>query len=141
MDDDDGDQWPHTLTAVARDAESNQTTSAPRSVTVDTTPPVISAVAVSSITATGATFTWTTNEASDTQVNYGLTTAYGTTSPLNATDVTSHSVVRTGMTPNTTYHYRVRSRDAAVPGNLALSGDFTFTTPARPLRRWLPRLR
>ena len=119
---------PHTLTAVARDAGSNQTVSAPRSVTVDTTPPVISAVAVSSITATGATFTWTTDEPSDTQVNYGLTTAYGTNTPLVAADVTSHSVVRTGLTPNTTYHFRVRSRDAAVPGNLALSGDFTFTT-------------
>jgi hypothetical protein len=36
-----------------------------------------------------------------------------------------------GLTASTTYHYRVKSRDAA--GNLATSNDLTFTT-ASPLR-------
>src|SRR4029079_19270876 len=40
--------------------------------------------------------------------------------------VTSHSVGLSGLAATTTYHYRVRSQDAA--GNLAVSGDFTFTT-------------
>ena len=42
------------------------------------------------VTATGATVTWTTNEASDTQVEYGLTTAYGSQTTLNTSMVTSH---------------------------------------------------
>jgi phosphodiesterase/alkaline phosphatase D-like protein len=118
----------HTLTAVARDAATNQTTSVAVSVTVanDTTLPVISAVTASSITGSGATISWTTNEASDSQVDYGLTTAYGSASALNNTDVTAHAVGLSGLTGSTLYHVRVRSRDAA--GNLALSGDVTFTT-------------
>jgi hypothetical protein len=31
-----------------------------------------------------------------------------------------------GLSANTPYHYRVKSKDAA--GNLAVSGDFSFTT-------------
>ena len=89
---------------------------------------MISVVTALSITTSGATITWTTDEASDSQVDYGLTTAYGSTSALNTTKVTSHSVALSGMSGNTTYHYRVRSRDAA--GNLALSGDFSLTTLA-----------
>src|SRR5439155_23760285 len=47
----------HTFTAVARDAAGNQTTSGSATVTVanDVTPPVIAAVAASSITSSGAT--------------------------------------------------------------------------------------
>src|SRR5207247_709157 len=65
----------HTLTAVARDAAGNQTTSAAVTVTVanDTTPPVIASVAASAITTSSATVSWTTDEASDAQVDYGLT--------------------------------------------------------------------
>jgi len=120
------------LSAVSRDAAGNQTTSAAVTVVVsgDTTPPVISSVTASTITASGATIAWTTNEASDSQVDYGLTTAYGTTSVLNATLVTAHSVSLSGLTGSTLYHVRVRSRDAA--GNLALSGDITLTTLAAP---------
>lgn len=40
--------------------------------------------------------------------------------------VTSHSVPITGLTTNTLYHYRVKSKDAA--SNLATSTDNTFTT-------------
>jgi hypothetical protein len=47
---------------------------------------------------------------------------------LNPILSTSHSVTLSGLTPNTLYHYRTRSRDAA--GNLAMSGDSTFTTTA-----------
>ena len=92
----------------------------------DTTPPVISNVAAGSITSSGATITWTTDEAADSQVDYGLTTAYGSSTTLDTTLVTSHSQALTGLTASTLYHYRVKSRDAA--GNLATSGDSTFTT-------------
>jgi hypothetical protein len=66
------------------------------------------------------------NEASDSQVDYGPTTAYGSVSPLNGTMVTAHSVIVGALAANTTYHFRVRSKDPA--GNSVVSGDFTFTT-------------
>ncbi|MBZ5537623.1 MAG: IPT/TIG domain-containing protein [Acidobacteriia bacterium] len=92
----------------------------------DTTSPVISAVSASPISSSGATVTWTTNEGSDSQVDYGTTTGYGTSTTLIATMVTGHSVALSGLASSTLYHYRVKSKDAA--GNLAISNDFTFTT-------------
>jgi hypothetical protein len=93
----------------------------------DTTPPVISSISVSAITHDSATVTWTTNEAANSQVEYGPTTSYGSLSNLNTSLVTSHSVNLSGLLANTTYHFRVKSRDAA--GNLAVSSDYTFSTP------------
>ncbi len=92
----------------------------------DTTAPTISSIAASSITSSGATITWTTNESSDSQVEYGLTTSYGSQTTLNTSIVTSHSQTLSGLSANTLYHYRVKSKDVA--GNLATSGDYTFTT-------------
>jgi len=96
----------------------------------DTQAPIISNVAASNISNSSATINWNTNEASDSQVEYGLTTSYGASTPLSVTLVTSHSASLSGLNANTTYHYRVKSRDAA--GNLATSGDFTFTTSSTP---------
>lgn len=90
----------------------------------DTTPPVISSVMSSSITASGANITWTTNEAADTQVEFGPTPNYGSQSDLVPTLTTSHAQYLAGLSANTTYHYRVKSRDAA--GNLGVSGDNVF---------------
>ena len=44
--------------------------------------------------------------------------------------VLDHSVSLTGLLPETTYHFRVLSRDGF--GNFAMSGDFTFTTSGEP---------
>src|SRR6185295_3746947 len=44
--------------------------------------------------------------------------------------VTSHSVLLTSLTSNTTYHYRVRSVNNGAP---VTSGDFTFSTPPLPV--------
>lgn len=92
----------------------------------DTTAPVISAIAAAGITSSGASISWTTNEPADTQVEYGLTTAYGASTPLNATLSTSHVAVLSGLKAGTLHHYRVKSKDAA--GNLAVSSDRTLTT-------------
>jgi hypothetical protein len=96
----------------------------------DATPPVISAVTSSSVTWASATITWTTDEPADSQTDYGTSTAYGQSTPLNFTRTTSHSVNLTGLAASTLYHCRVKSRDAA--GNLATSGDFTFMTAMAP---------
>jgi hypothetical protein len=92
----------------------------------DNTPPVISAVQAGSITAGGATITWNTDEAATSQVEYGPTTSYGSSTTLNSGLTQSHSQTITGLTPNTLYHFRARSRDAA--GNPAVSADAYFTT-------------
>ena len=98
------------------------------SVPADTTPPVISGASATNITTSSATITWTTNEASNTQVDYGTTASYGQSTAVNTAMVTTHSVNLSNLSADTIYHYRVKSRDQA--GNLATSGDFTFTTVA-----------
>jgi lysophospholipase L1-like esterase len=95
----------------------------------DTTSPVITQVAASGVTSAAATVTWTTNEAATSQVEYGLTTAYGALTPLDAAQVTAHSVALSSLAPGTLYHYRVHSRDAA--NNAAVSADAEFTTVAQ----------
>jgi len=96
----------------------------------DLVPPVITNVAVSGITSTGAVIAWTTNEPATSQVEYGTSTAYGQTSPTDATLVISHSVTLTGLNAGTLYHFRVHSVDAS--NNAAASGDGTFTTASTP---------
>lgn len=95
--------------------------------TNDSTPPVISAVSVRT-QPTSADIIWTTNEAADSQVEYGLTNAYGTTTTLDSTTTTRHVVTINGLSAETAYHYRIRSRDAN--SVLATSSDYTFTTSA-----------
>jgi len=92
----------------------------------DRTAPRISEVAADNVTMTGVTINWKTNENADSQVEYGLTTSYGNFSSRDGNLVTAHVMTLSNLTANTTYHYRVRSQDAA--GNLAISGDFIFTT-------------
>lgn len=92
----------------------------------DTTPPSILNITAGNLSTTGASISWVTDESADAQVEYGTTSAYGSTSPLNPSLGTSHTIDLTSLTTNTTYHFRVLSRDAA--GNLASSTDLSFVT-------------
>jgi hypothetical protein len=96
---------------------------------VDGTPAVITNIAAYP-SAIGAVITWQTDEPATRQVEYGLTMAYGNLSSLGTTLATGHSVSLSGLMPETTYHFRVRSRDRA--GNETVSEDNTFTTLAAP---------
>src|SRR5262249_16841387 len=91
-------------------------------------PPVISGISASSITATGAVINWTTNELSDSQVEYGTgrMIGYDNSTTLLSARVMTHALQIAGLQTSTVYHYRVKSRNEA--GNLATSGDFSFTT-------------
>jgi len=100
----------------------------------DTTPPVISEVKVSnissSVTGGSAEITWKTDEPATSQVSYGTSASYGTLQP-SQTDTTLalyHDVILNGLAPQTTFHYKVTSRDA--DGNEKSSPDATFVTPA-----------
>ncbi|MGE5416026.1 MAG: Ig-like domain-containing protein [Acidobacteriota bacterium] len=93
----------------------------------DSTPPVISSVTASAGNTTSA-ISWNTNENSNSQVEYGLTTQYGQSSPINSSMVLSHSITLSNLESGKTYNYRVKSTDAS--GNQGVSGNFTFATSA-----------
>ena len=90
------------------------------------TPPTLSNLTATNITANSATFTWTTDQAANSQVFYGTTTAYGSSSALDATLVLNHSVNVAGLAAATQYHLQAQSQNAT--GNLGISGDLAFTT-------------
>ena len=83
---------------------------------IDTTFPIISAVNATNIAGNTATIEWTTNESATQQVEYGISTcdpgAYFEPSS-GAGSGTSHSITLLGLSSNTTYYYRVRSKDLA----------------------------
>jgi len=92
----------------------------------DSTPAIVSAVTSSGVTTTSANIAWTTNEPADGQVQFGTSTAYGSSTVVNPTLLLSHTAALTGLLPATTYHYRVISVDRG--GNVTQSADFTFVT-------------
>ncbi len=97
--------------------------------TLDKTPPQITvAPAATTILEESATIEWTTDEAATSRIEYGKTTSYGSSMQITDALTTTHRLVIDGLTPLTTYQYRVRSKDAA--GNEVISGNYSFTTPA-----------
>lgn len=94
----------------------------------DTAAPIISEVKVKQLTPFSATIAWTTNEASDSAIDYGLDTNYGLSSSASP-PVTAHSVTLSSafLSPQTLIHYRVKSVDGA--GNVATDTDKTLQLP------------
>lgn len=92
---------------------------------LDSTPPVISGAGTSNLTDTSVIIKWTTDENSNSAMDYGTNVSYGST-VSDAMMTFNHAVSLTNLTPNTMYHYRVRSRNTTgLPTN---STDFTFTS-------------
>ena len=134
---------PITITATSGALSHTATTALTISPNSPATAPVLSNISASAITASGTTILWTTSTASDTQVSYGPTSAYGSTSPLDATAGDESCRNSVGLSPSTTYHFRAMSRDSQ--GLSGTSGDLTFTTAnqsssgagtAVPLNTW-----
>ena len=96
----------------------------------DTTAPTISAVSSGTPHPTLITITWTTDEESSSLVDFGINTSYGSTQGNSADSTNSHFVTLIGLIPSSLYHFRVKSADEL--GNLAASGDYTFTTDSPP---------
>jgi hypothetical protein len=94
-------------------------------------PPAISNVQVSRQQATSVLITWASTVAGTTEVEYGLTEAYGQTAWKDPRQTTSHSVHLSGLLPNTPYYFRVKTVDGAAVTHTSL-GDM-FTTPAVPV--------
>ncbi len=95
----------------------------------DTTAPAISAVTAVPAADGTATVTWSTDEPSDSRVDYGTSPTALTQNASDAAMVTAHSVRLTGLTPGTTYHYRVRSADASGNAATAPSTPASFAIP------------
>lgn len=111
-------------------APAPTTTTAP-SRTTSTTPagadvvaPVASNVRAVNVGRSSAAISWTTNEASDSQVDYWAATPSAQVADSRL--VLTHSLSLTNLSRGTTYSYRVRSRDSA--GNTTLSPISTFKT-------------
>ncbi|HXT31510.1 MAG TPA: N,N-dimethylformamidase beta subunit family domain-containing protein, partial [Vicinamibacterales bacterium] len=107
----------------------------------DSTPPVISQIKSTILDSSRVTITWTTNEDATSKIQYStdpdlLTSTSslppGTITINQSAFVTQHSVPLTGLTPNTTYYYRVISVDRS--GNEAKVNAPTFTVPGPTLR-------
>jgi glucose/arabinose dehydrogenase/PKD repeat protein len=115
-----------TVYAQFKDAPGNWSVAATDTIVYDATAPTISAVGSSNVTSSSATIRWTTNEAATSQVEYGTTTSYGSSTSLDSALLTAHTVVLSGLATQTTYNYRARSRDAA--GNERIGANSTFKT-------------
>lgn len=116
----------YNLTGYLSSSKYTDMMNASVQVTIDTTPPVISDVQAGAINDTCATINWTTNEASNSIVDYGTSSGSYPNSTWNETAVTSHQINLTGLTPGTKYYYVVKSQDLA--GNQAISAEYNFTT-------------
>ncbi|HUO50779.1 MAG TPA: fibronectin type III domain-containing protein [Candidatus Paceibacterota bacterium] len=85
----------------------------------------ISGVTISSVTATSAVVTWTTDTKTDATINFSTDPSYGIVRDPTFTQ-TSHVLTIPNLTQNTTYHLRVESTDQS--GNTNATGGFVFTT-------------
>jgi chitodextrinase len=90
-------------------------------------PASITNVKTTNITGTSAVITWTTNEAADSQIDYGIDYGNEYSTPIDSNFTLSHSVVLSGLNPGTVYRYRVKSKDGG--GNLTVDPiNYGFTT-------------
>lgn len=108
-------------------------------IVVQPVPEDVRAPALRGIVALPATTTaviqWRTNEPATSKVFFGTTTpldinAVTTRSVTQTALVRNHSILLSGLAPNTMFNFIVRSADAA--GNIATSGQFSFTTLMLP---------
>ena len=102
------------------------------------TAPAVITLAATPVTSTTATLNGSINAntlVTNSFFDYGLTTAYGTSTAgvpvsVSGTTVTGINLPVTGLTPLTTYHYRARGVTAG--GMIVWGNDMTFTTLAPP---------
>jgi|GEM_PF-302706 len=86
--------------------------------------PAHSGITESPISNVQTTISFTTDEDTNSTVEYGTTLTYGSTQSDGP--ATNHSLVLSGLTQDTPYHYRIRSTDAC--GLETISEDRMFVT-------------
>lgn len=92
--------------------------------------PVFSGVTVTVSSATSVTVSWSVSPASQGQVEYDTDSGspYASASTLETGYLGFHSQLITGLTPGTTYHFRIKGTTAAAV--TAYTDESTFGTPA-----------
>jgi alpha-tubulin suppressor-like RCC1 family protein len=95
----------------------------------DMTPPEISDVRVLLQTSKLLVITWQTNEPADGQIEYGTQQGvYSSSTEISPYLSTFHAFTLSGLSPRTTYYFRIKSKDAM--NNLAVSQEYTASTTA-----------
>jgi len=94
--------------------------------------PLISAISITDITSDSAMINWATDMPAESLVDYGLTSSYGSSSADSGLK-TAHTIALKDLAPDTTYHFRVTSRNEY--GFASSSDDLTFKTlpPLNPI--------
>jgi hypothetical protein len=106
--------------------ESNETNNS-LTMSLNVTAPLVitAAPTANSVTSTTAHIAWSLNHTATGQVQYGLTSAYGSFSQLESSfaySTQNHDLV--GLTPGALYHFRIVSTDQN--GSQVISQDSTF---------------
>jgi peroxiredoxin len=87
----------------------------------DTTAPQLVGQPSASVDDSSATISWKTDELAKSQIKYSLGTGYEFPSAFTNDFRSDHSIYLSGLSPNTTYHYQLVSRDAS--GNEMISTE------------------
>ena len=91
----------------------------------DTTPPQISDIAVSPAGSGSVAVSWTTDEFATSAVSYGTQPGAYSESVTDPLFTKQHGLSLSGIAPETTYYYQVRSTDRS--GNTATGAERNFT--------------
>jgi uncharacterized repeat protein (TIGR01451 family) len=133
-----GQVIPITITAIATGAGTGTDTAKVGSQAFDTNTPNNTAKATLTITqpyitnlvvtplASSAFIVFDTSAAATTQVQYGLTTAYGSFASVNPASVTHHVILLTGLAAGSNYDFEVLAFVGTT--TLASTGSFSTTT-------------
>jgi hypothetical protein len=95
----------------------------------DTQPPKIYDVRVPIQTSKLLVISWLTDEPADGQIEYGTQQGvYSSSTEISPYLSTFHALTLSGLSPQTTYYFRIKSKDAM--NNLAVSQEYTASTTA-----------
>ncbi len=80
-------------------------------ISYDPGPPINGPVVIQDLSATGAALYFETATPGSSEIEYGLTDAYGMTAGDAGASETAHSIALSALSPNTIYHFRAKSTD------------------------------
>lgn len=117
-----------TASSTSTTATSTTTTATTTSTTTATTSTsfAISHVETATVSTSSAVIIWKTSEQADSQVFYGTSESYASSSAVSATNATSHEMKLVGLKSGTNYFYKVVSKNSS--GKTIEKSGFEFNT-------------